>query len=169
MRRELGEPPPRADVVATYLAMCAELLGRTIVQGELRADELALAEELDARFATREWLEEGGGLRRPGVRIHEGVRVGEGAHKAPGGLIRCIATVRDDRLHDAAFSGDFTALPASVPDDLEGVLVDSELGEAALLSRVTDYYERVHPEIPGVGPSDWVAAVLLATTQQVPA
>jgi lipoate---protein ligase len=169
MRRELGEPPPRADVVATYLAMCAELLGRTIVPGELRADELALAEELDARFATREWLEEGGGLRRPGVRIHEGVRVGEGVHKAPGGLIRCIATVRDDRLHDVAFSGDFTALPASVPGDLDRALVDSELGAEALLSRVTDYYERAHPEIPGVGPGDWVAAVLQATTQQVPA
>ena len=116
MRRELGEPPPREDVVAAYVATCAELLGRPIVPGELRADELALAEALDARFATREWLEEGGGLRRPGVKIHEGVRVGEGAYKAPGGLIRCIATVRDDRLDDVAFSGDFTALPASVPE-----------------------------------------------------
>jgi lipoate-protein ligase A len=169
MRRELGESPPRADVVATYLATCAELLGRTIVPGELRADELALAEEFDARFATREWLEEGGGLRRPGVKIHEGVRVGEGAHKAPGGLIRCIATIRDDRLHDVAFSGDFTALPASVPNDLDGVLVGCELGEEALLSRVIDYYGRVSPEIPGVGPTDWVAAVLQATAPQVPA
>lgn len=169
MRRELGEPPPRGEVVAAYLAACSERLGRPIVPGELRADELALAEELDARFATREWLEEGGGLRRAGVKIHEGVRVGEGAHKAPGGLIRCIATVDGERLADVAFTGDFTALPASVPTDLDAALVGCELGEEALLARVTDYYERVHPEIPGVGPSDWVAAVVQATAPQVPA
>jgi lipoate-protein ligase A len=169
MRRELGEPPPRTEVVAAYLAACAEVLGRTIVPGELRADELELAEEYDARFATRAWLEEGGGLRRPGVKIHEGVRVGEGAFKAPGGLIRCIATVRDDRLDDVAFSGDFTALPASVPLDLDAALVGCELDEAVLLARVTAYYQRVSPEIPGVSPSDWVAAVRQATTPQVPA
>ena len=169
MRRELGEPPARTEVVAAYLAACAEVLGRPIVPGELRADELALAEEFDARFATRAWLEEGGGLRRPGVKIHEGVRLGEGAYKAAGGLIRCIATVRDERLDDVAFSGDFTALPASVPADLDAVLVGCELDEAALLARVTSYYERVSPEIPGVSPSDWVAAVRQATTPQVPA
>jgi lipoate---protein ligase len=169
MRRELGEAPPRADVVATYLGTCAEVLGRAIVPGMLRPDELALAQELDARFATREWLEEGGGLRRPGVKIHEGIRVSEGAHKAPGGLIRCIATVGDGRLLDVSFTGDFTALPASVPNDLDAALVGCELGEPALLGRVIDYYERASPEIPGVGPSDWVAAVMLATTPQVPA
>ena len=169
MRRELGEAPARTEVVATYVAACAEVLGRAIVPGELRADELALAEEFDARFATRTWLEEGGGLRRPGVKIHEGVRLGEGAYKAAGGLIRCIATVRDERLDDVAFSGDFTALPASVPADLDAALVGCELDEAALLARVTDYYERVSPEIPGVSPSDWVAAVRQATTPQVPA
>jgi len=169
MRRELGEPPARAEVVATYLAACAEVLGRTIIPGELRADELALAETFDARFATRAWLEEAGGLRRPGVKIHEGVRVGEGAYKAAGGLIRCIATVRDERLDDVAFSGDFTALPASVPADLDAALVGSELDEAALLERVTAYYEQVSPEIPGVSPSDWVAAVRQATIPQVPA
>ncbi len=103
------------------------------------------------------------------MKIHEGVRVGEGAHKAPGGLIRCIATVRDERLDDVSFSGDFTALPASVPNDIDAVLVGCELREDALLARVIDYYDRVSPEIPGVGPNDWVAAVLQATAPQVPA
>jgi lipoate-protein ligase A len=97
------------------------------------------------------------------------VRVGEGTHKAPGGLIRCIATVRDDRLDDVSFSGDFTALPARVPDDLAAVLTGCEIGDEPLSSRVNDYFGRVSPEIPGVAPSDWVAAVLQATAPQVPA
>lgn len=169
MRRELGTPPPRQVVVDTYVAACSEVLGRPIVRGELRADEMALAEELDERFASREWLEEGGGLHRVGVKIHEGVRVAEGTHKAPGGLIRCVGTVRDGHLDDVAFSGDFTARPASMPTELDDLLRGCELSEVPLLARVEGYYRDVGPEIPGVGASDWVAAVMKATATEAPA
>ena len=168
MRRELGEPPPRERVVAAYLDACRQVLGREIVPGELRPAELALAAELDARFTSAEWMEQSGGLMRAWVKIHEDVRVGEGVHKAPGGLIRCVARVRDERLDDVAFSGDFTARPATMTADLEVALRGSELAEAALLGRVEDYYARVRPEIPGVSPADWVAAVRAATAKESP-
>ena len=167
MRRELGEPPPREVVVAAYLASCAAVLDRPLERGELRADELDLAATLDARFASSEWLHEAGGLRRAGVRIHEDVRVGEGAHKAAGGLIRCVARVRHDRLDDVGFSGDFTARPATMPAELEILLRRAALAEPALLAIVEDYYTRVRPEIPGVTPQDWVSAILTATTTSV--
>ena len=169
MRRELGEPPARDDVVAAYLGSCSEVLGRPIEPGTLREDELALAEHLDERFSSAGWLHEAGGLRRAGLRIHEDVRVGEGAHKAAGGLIRCVARVRLDRLDDVGFSGDFTARPSAVPDELETALRGTELAELALLARVEGYYARVRPETPGVTPTDWVAAILRATTTEVPA
>lgn len=169
MRRELGTPPPRDEVVAAYVETCSEVLGRPVVLGELRSDEIDLAVRLDERFASREWLEEPGGLRRGTVRIHEDVRVGEGAHKAPGGLIRCVARVHGDTLDDVAFSGDFTARPADLPAELDAALIGCELVESDLLGRVEGVYERVHPEVPGVAPSDWVAAVVKATTTEVPA
>jgi lipoate-protein ligase A len=169
MRRELGEPPARETVIAAYLEACRAVLGRDVVLGELRRDELDLAEDLDARFAGREWLEEAGGLRRPFVKIHEGVRVAEAAHKAPGGLIRCVLRVRDGHVDDVAFSGDFTARPPSMPFDLDELLVGSALSASAVSERVEDYYRRVQPEIPGVAPSDWVAAVLAAAQTEAPA
>ena len=169
MRRELGEPPPREVVVAAYLASCAAILDRPVEPGELRADELELATTLDERFASAEWLHEAGGLRRAGVKIHEDVRVGEGAHKAAGGLIRCVARVRGDRLDDIGFSGDFTARPATMPEDLEAELRGTELSDPALLAVVDGYYARVRPEIPGVTAGDWVAAIKMATTTEVPA
>ena len=169
MRRELGEPPARETVVGAYLSSCATVLGRAIEPGELRADESDLAGRLDERLASEEWLREAGGLRRAGIRIHEDVRIGEGAHKAPGGLIRCVARVRGDRLDDVGFSGDFTARPPTVPADLESVLRGAVLSEGALAAPIQDYYASVHPEIPGVTPADWVAAVLRATTTEVPA
>jgi lipoate-protein ligase A len=169
MRRELGEPPPRETVVAAYVEACSAVLERRIKPGELRPDEIVLAEQLDQRFASDEWLREAGGLRRAGVRIHEDVRVAEGVHKAAGGLIRCVARVRGDVLDDVGLSGDFTARPATLPDQLELALRGSPLAEATLLERVTACYERVRPEVPGVAPGDWVAAVLRATTTEVPA
>jgi len=169
MRRELGEPPPRSVVVDAYVAACATALGREVAPGTLRSDEVELAERLDRRFASLEWLEEGGGLRKPGVKIHEGVRVAEGAHKAAGGLIRCIAVVRDDVLEDVAFSGDFTALPAEAPAQLGEVLMGCPLEEGAILGRISEYYDRIRPETPGVGAGDWVTAILQATSTAVPA
>lgn len=169
MRRELGAAPPRETVVAAYVEACSSALDRSIEPGELRPDELALAERLDERFASREWLEEGGGLRRPYVRIHEGVRVAEGAHKSPGGLIRCVAVVRDGVLDDVAFSGDFTARPPTLPGDLATALAGCAVDEPALLARVIDHYERTRPEIPGVVPTDWVAAIMRASSTETPA
>lgn len=169
MRRELGEPPAREAVVAAYLESCAAVLDRPIEPGELRPRELELAEALDERFASEDWLREAGGLRRAGVRIHEDVRVGEGAHKAAGGLIRCVARVRGDRLDDIGFSGDFTARPATMPDDLEKRLRGRPVSASAVLEAVDGYYTDVRPEIPGVTPQDWLAAVMAATTTEVPA
>jgi lipoate-protein ligase A len=169
LRRELGEPPPRSVVVEAYVAACSAALGRAIEPGALRGDEIELAERLDERFASQEWLEEGGGLRRPGIKIHEGVRVAEGAHKAAGGLIRCMAVVRDDVLEDVAFSGDFTARPADVPERLAEALIGSPLMEDALRSRVLAFYEGGRPETPGVTADDWVTAILQATSTAVPA
>lgn len=169
MRRELGEPPPRQVVVDAYVAACAAVLGRPIEPGELRADEQELAATLDERFAGDDWLHEAGGLRRAGVRIHEDVRVGEGAYKAAGGLIRCVARLRGDRLDDVGLSGDFTARPATMPAELEVELRGTELSDVALLAVVDAYYTRVRPEIPGVTPQDWVSAIQAAATTEVPA
>jgi len=95
--------------------------------------------------------------------------VAEAAHKAPGGLIRCVLRVRDGHIDDVAFSGDFTARPPSMPFDLDELLAGSEISEVVVSERIEDYYRRVRPEIPGVAPSDWVAAVMRAAETEAPA
>ena len=59
MRRELGEPPARADVVAAYLASCSAVLGRPIEPGELRAGRAGAR-----RGARRPLRDAGSGWRR---------------------------------------------------------------------------------------------------------
>jgi lipoate-protein ligase A len=163
MRKELGTPPSRGTVVAAYVAATEEILGRRLVPGVLRPEELARAAELDLRFASREWLEDGGGFHQMGIKIHEGVRVLEGAYKAPGGLIRALVRLRDGRIDDLALSGDFTALPASVPDDLSQTLIGCLPEREALLAAVNSFLERARPEVPGVTAADWGSAILAAT------
>lgn len=56
-----------------------------------------------------------------------------------------------------------------MPEELEAELRGTELSEPAVLAVVDGYYTRVRPEIPGVTAADWVAAIMVATTTQVPA
>lgn len=162
MTRELGSSPERAMVVQHYIERCAAALGREITAGALNEREEALARELDERFAREEWLAMKGGTQRRGVKIHEDVRVVEAAHKAPGGLIRVTARLREGRIDDISLSGDFTVLPASAVGALEHALADAELQPDLLLARVREVYGISGIQSPGITPDDFAAAIVMA-------
>lgn len=154
--------PDRQTVKTLCAEKCAQALGATIVAGEWSAEEEAMAAEIDARFTSAEWLYQKGGLRQSGVKIHEDVRVAESAYKAPGGLIRVTARLRDGRIDDVALSGDFTLFPAlavaALEQSLRGVLATPE----ALAGRLASVYRALGIESPGVRPEHFVAAIMAA-------
>jgi len=161
MTRQLGYTPDRDAVVKIYLEQVQATLGRSIVRGELTAKELALAQELDRQFVTDEWLYQKGGLRHVGIKIHEDVRVLEAAHKAPGGLVRVTARVRDGWIDDVTLSGDFTMLPKFAPGALELALRGTALESSAVQSRIEDVYHSIAVQSPGLTPGDLTNAILL--------
>ncbi|MFN8472721.1 MAG: lipoate--protein ligase [Anaerolineae bacterium] len=163
MTRELGTAPDRSQVTQLYLEQCETAIGRDIVPGSPTAREEAMAEELDERFAASEWLYQKGGLRQSGIKIHEDVRVVEGAHKAPGGLIRVTARLREGRIDDITLSGDFTVLPAVAVAALEQALRGLALREDALTPQLEETYGSLGIQSPGVTPSDFVTAILSAS------
>ncbi len=165
MTRELGRSPDRDSVVRLYLDHCQAALGRPIVAGELTAKELQLAKELDQQFDTDEWLYQKGGLRQSGVKIHEDVRVYEAAHKAPGGLVRVTARVRQGRIDDLTLSGDFTMLPKFAPGALELALRGVALDAGAVRARVQEVYHSLAIQSPGVTTDDLTTAVMLVVQQ----
>ncbi len=162
MRRELGTPPAREHAQAIYLSQCERMLGLTIVPGTLTPRELAMAEALDARFVSDEWLYQKGGLRQSGVKIHEDVRVVEAAHKAPGGLVRVTARLREGRIDDISFSGDFTILPTLAVGALEQALRGIVAEPTALAAALREAYRALAIQAPGLTPEDLAAAVLAA-------
>lgn len=165
MKKELGDVPPKGEVLDRYLEHCSHRLERELVEGEMSEEELKLIEELDSKFSSSEWLHSAGGLRRPGVKIHEDVRVTEGTHKAPGGLIRVTAQIHGDRILDISITGDFTMAPATAVSAFEQQLRGTEVTEVSVGREVDQFYDAFHVDTPGVGRDDWVQAIVSSTTK----
>jgi len=169
MRRELGDAPDYDSVKRAYLDYCAEALGVELVYDEPSAEELAVTEELEAQFLSDEWLYQKGGLRQTeAVKIHADVYLIEVAYKAPGGLIRSTARLRQERIDDLTLSGDFTMLPAFAVGALEQSLRGVTLEEETVRGRVTEFYRGLPVQSPGVTVEDWVKAIM-ALKGQMPA
>jgi len=162
MQEQLDHLPDRDAVVKRYIAQCATALGREIVPGDWTPAEETRAVELDALFLSDEWLRQRGGLRRVGVKIHEDVKVVEGAFKAPGGLIRATARLQNDVIADLAFSGDFTLFPAAALTAVEAALRGTRPEPAALTAAVTAVYAAHGIVSPGVTPEHFAQAIMAA-------
>jgi len=158
MREELGRIPERRPVVNLYLAACADVLGAEIVPGTWTEAEETRARLLDERFLAPEWLEPRKVMERPGVKIHEDVRVVETVFKAPGGLIRLTARFRRDEVDGLSISGDFTIFPRTAIPELEQSLVGLNRGCPDVRQRIEAVYDRSKIESPGLNPSHWEAA-----------
>jgi lipoate-protein ligase A len=165
MTEQLGRVPDRQTVLNMYVAQCAVVLDTEILPGRLTVAEDALAAELDARFASDDWLYLGGRSQRSGVKIHEDVWVGEGMVKAPGGLIRATVRVRDGCIDDLALSGDFTVLPASSVAALEDALRGVAVAREPLLASVEERYRVLAIRSPGATPENFVEAILAAAAR----
>lgn len=162
MKRELGVVPEREEVKALYLQRCEQALGRKIEPGTLTEREWEVVRELEERFSSEEWLYQKGGLRQSQViKIHADVHVAEVTHKAPGGLIRVTARMREGRIDDLAISGDFTILPAWAVGALEQALRGLPLKPEAIHQRTRDVYRALSVQAPGMSPEDLTQAVML--------
>jgi len=163
--RETGRAPDRERVKAIYLDKTRAALGAEIVPGALTEREDALLREWDERFLAPQWLHQRGGSNQSGVKIHDGLRVVEAAHKAPGGLIRVTALLREDRIDGLTISGDFTLLPASGVSSLEQAVCGPGSQRDEVLGRIEEVYAVMGIESPGVTPEDFAIAILEAAGQ----
>lgn len=163
LTEQVGSTPNREAVKKLYVDKCAAVLQAEMVRGGWTSEEEAMAQELDARFVSDEWLYQKGGLRQAGIKIHEDVRIIESAFKAPGGLIRVTARLQEGRIDDLAISGDFTLLPAFAIGALEQGLRGLRTTREALVGRLQEVYTALNIQSPGVTPEHLADAVLAST------
>ena len=165
MTEQLGSTPDRAMVKDIYMRKVSEALGAEVYEGEWTAEEEAMAQEIDARFTSDEWLYQKGQLKQQqGVKIHQDVHIVEAAFKAQGGLIRVIARLREGRIDDVTISGDFTLLPSFALGALEQSLRGVSATPETLKSKIEEAYYRLQIQSPGVTPADFTTAIMNAVT-----
>ena len=169
MSEQLGSTPDRAMVKDLYMQKVSEALGAEVYEGEWTAEEETMAQEIDARFTSDEWLYQKGRLQQPGVKIHQDVHIVEAAFKAQGGLIRVIARLREGRIDDVSISGDFTLLPSFALGALEQSLRGLSATPDTLQSKIEEAYYRLSIQSPGVTPADFTTAIMNAVTPPQPA
>jgi lipoate-protein ligase A len=158
MRQELGEAPPRQDVVKALIQSFEKITGR-LTGSDLTSEGRALIGELDHEFNRADFLLKKTPKRADGVRIRHGVEVLFGTHKAPGGLIRSYQEVKEQRLDTIGLSGDFTVFPRDSLEELERSLRGSPRAAKQVEDRIARFYEQTDTQSPGVTVDDWVQAV----------
>ncbi len=164
LRRELGETPSVDEVKRTYAETFEEILGVRLVRNEPTEEEWRIfCEETRPRHMSREWLymEAPPSQRREGraVKIAHDIKVVDVDHKASK-LIRIRAEMMGDEILSVQIRGDFFAIPKEVISDLEEMLAGVKLEEHALRGAVERFYKDADAQIPGIGPKDFVDAML---------
>lgn len=165
MRAQLGEAmPPRAEAVRTLVEAFAQQLGEPVHGGVLSAAEQAAARRYERQLFDPAFVYAYGaseGWVQPGVKIKEGVRLYEGVHKAPGGLVRVVVRERDGHLDDVLLAGDFFVDPPDALTQVGAALIGSALLPEAYQPVLDRAWAAV--TVPGVTAHDVGRALANAT------
>jgi len=163
MKRELGMPPPREEVVRVLKEQFEKVAGK-LQPASLNSEILQKMKEIESWMTSEEFLLKKTPRIPNGVKIREGVEVLYGLHKANGGLIRTAEEILERKIEDITISGDFTFYPKEGLDGLEGSLEKVPLEEEKIIERVETYYEEKKVEYPGVESKD-IATTILSPIQ----
>ncbi|MGZ3591497.1 MAG: lipoate--protein ligase family protein [Thermodesulfobacteriota bacterium] len=159
MKRELGTPPPREDVVKVLKGQFEKVTGK-LQPASLNSETLQKMKEIESWMTSEEFLLKKTPRIPNGVKIREGVKVLYGLHKAKGGLIRTAEEISERKIQDVTISGDFTFYPKEGLDGLEGSLEKVSLEEEKIIERVETFYEEKKVESPGVESKDIAQTIL---------
>jgi lipoate-protein ligase A len=158
MKRELGEIPPRGEIERCLIDQFQKIIG-PLEPAQLTSEFADAMVDVERTLTHSSFLHKKTPRKPDGVKIREGVEVKYTMHKAPGGLIRTVQEVEEQRLNELAISGDFTMIPKAELGVLEHRLRHAERDPHVLEDQIEDLYEKDEIESPGVTPSDLATAI----------
>jgi lipoate-protein ligase A len=157
VKRELGEGAPSREEAARQLVEAfAEVLGERVVPDRLTPQESARLQHYADLLFDPHFVYRREGYLQPGVKIREGVRLLEGVHKAPGGLIRVVWREAEGIIDDIVIGGDFFVEPADALAQLEDTIRGQGADLGAIAAMVTEAWRNL--DVPGVSAEDMVQA-----------
>jgi len=89
--------------------------------------------------------------------------------KVPGGkLVRVKCAVEGDKISKIQITGDFFTHPEETIQRLEEELTGLEVDNEKIRSKVHEFFQRQECVLIGVGPGDFITAILKAASPQTP-
>jgi len=159
MRKELGEIPPRNDVVRVLIENFQKTLGR-LEPTEIKEDTLRKVKEVANILVSPEFVFRPTTKKPDRVKIKSGVELIYTSHKAKGGLIRTAQEVVEDIIRDIGITGDFTMNPKEGIETIEERVIDAKRDKGKVLERIGDAYDEGDIDAPGVSPEDFTEAII---------
>ena len=172
LKRELGHIPER-DTITRYLIEGYEnLLGASLIQGELTDKEKVYLQETLHRLHSHEWLNKTSKRRErllslvkaKCTKIAGGIMVCEASHKAEK-LIRITLETVNGRISDILISGDFFYEPEDALGELEEELKGAKIRKKILTEKIQAFFEKKGVQLAGVTAKDFVEAILIAQSK----
>jgi lipoate-protein ligase A len=152
LKWELGEIPPIQILKDAVKRGFSRSFGAQFVAEGLSKWEQDYLDRHLEQFQSDDWIYK---VRRPLKEEH----LLYSAYKAPGGLIRISLLVDDTRdcIKVILITGDFFSYPKRAILDLEARMKNCPIGKVE--ETVRSFFDELRPEMPGVTPDDFIAAI----------
>lgn len=159
VKRELGDgAPSREEATQLLVEAFRDLLEEPVVPMSLTLAEQERLAYYRHRLFDPAFVYRNEGYLEPGVKIKGEVRLFEGVHKAPGGLVRVIWRESQGVIDDITVGGDFFVTPRDGLERLEEKLKGKPADMKGLAQVMHDAWTGL--DAPGVAADDVLAAFM---------
>ncbi|MFO8165495.1 MAG: lipoate--protein ligase family protein [Thermodesulfobacteriota bacterium] len=159
MKQELGQLPPRQDIIQILVERFEKRLGK-LEKASLDNTTIHKIMELERGMSSDRFLFKKTPRIPKGVKIKQGLEILYGIYKARGGIIRTVDEVHENVLKELAISGDFQFYPKEDLMNLERCLKMTDFKEKTIISKIDEFYEKQRVDAPGVDPEDITKAIV---------
>ncbi len=145
------ELPELKEILKRSFEKCFEI---TLEDGALTDEEKMTFNERHKYYKSDDWINR---IKLP----RDEQAVVDSVHKTEGGIIRSsmMVNLRHGRIQSVLITGDFFTFPMRVIFDLEAELKDIRADISIINQKITKFFDEHDCQIPGIGPSDFVAAI----------
>ncbi len=164
MKRELGDIPPREEVVQTLIHEYEKVLGY-LEPVALDNRAMERMKTLEKWFTSDRFLFKKTRKIPKGIKIRGGVEIRYGIHKAKGGLIRTVEELEEEKISEIGISGDFHFYPKEDLASMEVQLRKTEFEEGKVQDKIQQFYEEHRIQAPGVMPEDFTTAIIQSQSE----
>jgi lipoate---protein ligase len=154
LKREIGHVPTWDEMATPLIRNFEKVLGK-LEPAELPQEVHDRMKILKKEFESDDWLfmkRKSKGYEN--TKIASGVNIVQRVFKAPGGLLKAMLELKDNKIFNVSLSGDYFCYPREAILELESALDGADI--SGLDELTTNFYKNNTIETPGVTPSDWV-------------